>query len=293
MPPENSKDEHPDQKRINSQTWDGVTSARVLSAPRSSDHKYRRGVVECVTGSVQYPGAARLSVMGALRSGVGMVRYLDKELSAGVSAQFPEVVLSDGPVDATLIGSGWSKASGFKLSPTHPTVIDAAGLMLVSKATAEEQNRSWVLTPHEGEFESIEERLKLRGGSRSIRKRVLNLAAATKTTVLLKGATTWIANPDGELLKVNAQSWRLATAGSGDVLAGMLAGLLAQNVAAESAMPLNQLAATAAWLHQRAGWLASNNFAGETQLGTQAPIIASDLGLMIPRAIADSLNANA
>lgn len=293
MQPESSKPEHPAPKSEIAHSWGDAASAQTLIAPRSSDHKYRRGVVECITGSAQYPGAARLSVMGALRSGVGMVRYRNEDLSAYVSAQFPEVVLNDGRTDATLIGSGWPEPAGYKLSTTHPTVIDAAGLELVRKATSETQPRSWILTPHEGEFAAIEERLQLRGGSRSIRKRVLNLAAATQSTVLLKGSTTVIASPNGELVRVNAQSWRLATAGSGDVLAGLLAGLLAQSIAARSTATLFEIAATAAWLHQKAGWLASNNFAPNTQLGTQAPIIAGDLGSMLPRAIAEALKASA
>lgn len=293
MPPESYEHQHPESAQPLVRNWDAAASGAVLIAPRSSDHKYRRGVVECDTGSSEYPGAARLSVLGAIRSGVGMVRYLNQDLAATVLAQFPEVVSQAGKTDAVLIGSGTPQASSSKTDPGAATVIDAGALGMVNRAAGAGSARRWILTPHQGEFAALEERLKLGGGSRSIRKRLRNLAAATQATVLLKGSSTVAASPDGELIVVSAQSWRLATAGSGDVLAGLIAGIWAQDLASGGSTPGYEIAATAAWLHQRAGVLASRSFAPDASMSAQAPIIASDLGAWIPRAIADALSAAA
>ncbi len=113
------------------------TLARWLTQPTAKDHKYSRGVVEFHTGSRAYPGAALLSVLGALHTGVGMVRYLGPpSVSSLVIQAHPEVVLTPGRVDAVVVGSGMATPPGPQaihrvreaLSREVPTVIDAGAL---------------------------------------------------------------------------------------------------------------------------------------------------------------------
>jgi NAD(P)H-hydrate repair Nnr-like enzyme with NAD(P)H-hydrate dehydratase domain len=89
------------------ETWSAAKSSQYLPKPKASDHKYRRGVLGCVTGSKQYPGAALLTTSAALAVGIGMVRYFGPEsVKRAVIQNRPEVVIQTGGVDAYLLGSG-------------------------------------------------------------------------------------------------------------------------------------------------------------------------------------------
>ncbi|ALJ21248.1 ADP-dependent NAD(P)H-hydrate dehydratase [Microbacterium sp. No. 7] len=264
--------------------WSRADAAAFLRVPTSRDDKYSRGVVGLRTGSERYPGAAVLGVEGAWRAGAGMVRYVGPARDL-VLARRPETVAVDGRVQAWVIGSGTdaavrapaeTEALRALLAGEVPVVVDAGALDLASAAAA-----PIVVTPHAGEHRLLRERLGLpvspgvpggaaRGGTDRAEsdgggadrvevaqaeadraEAALGTARALGATVLLKGATTVVASPDGRVRTVTAPTSWLATAGTGDVLAGVLGAL----VAAGGDLP--GAAATAAWIHGRAGAAAS------------------------------------
>ncbi|WP_375387752.1 NAD(P)H-hydrate dehydratase [uncultured Amnibacterium sp.] len=265
--------------------YTGEQAARAIAVPTASDDKYARGVLGVVTGSEQYPGAAVLGVEAASRTGVGMIRYLGPERPAAlVLARRPEVVTSDGRVQAWLIGSGTApdrdpaereRLLGL-LGQALPTVLDAGALDLVPEASG-----PVVLTPHFGELLPV-----LRAAGVTATKDdvaadperwAVRAARETGVTVLLKGATTIVADASGLRFRVRAgQPW-LATAGSGDVLGGVLGALLATHgpAIAESPALLGDLAAAAAWIHGDAGRIASGG----------GPIQALDVAEAVPAVI--------
>lgn len=221
--------------------------AALLPRPRATDHKYTRGVAGIIAGSVHYPGAGLLAVAAASACGPGMVRYLGPEQVAGaVAVRNPEVVCS-GEFPETVRVQAWLAGPGIDgdsqqrrraqaaLASGLSTVVDAAALPLVTAFTGDE-NACLVLTPHAGELAA----LFLRHGLDLDRDMIsaAPLAAARRAAalfgavVLLKGATTVVATPDGCAYTQANGSPALATAGSGDTLAGILVALLA--MAAES-----------------------------------------------------------
>jgi hydroxyethylthiazole kinase-like uncharacterized protein yjeF len=225
--------------------------------PGRSDNKYSRGVVGVATGSATYPGAALLSVAGALAGPAGMVRYAGP-VGRDVVAAHPSVIGSPtvaeaGRVQAWACGSGLGRDDpavttlrGVLAAPV-PAVLDADALnLLVDGAFAHllrTRDAPLVLTPHEGEFRRLAgavphpDRLEA----------VLQLAARTNATVLLKGDRTIIAAPDGRAWVNPTGTPELATGGTGDVLTGLLGALLAAGLAPERA------ALVAAYLHGLAG----------------------------------------
>jgi ADP-dependent NAD(P)H-hydrate dehydratase / NAD(P)H-hydrate epimerase len=212
--------------------------ARAWPYPTERSDKYARGVVGVDTGSEQYPGAAVMSVYGAVYGGAGYVRFLGAEgPAATISAQLPNVVFSDGRVQAHLFGSGWGeRADGAKMlaevaEQGLPAVVDADGLGYLPKPAP----ACWLLTPHAGELARLLERE--RGWVEEDRVRAVNaVAQQTGATVLLKGATQLVAAPNGGpvLVAVAGPAWT-AQAGSGDVLGGVCAALLAAGVDAQRA----------------------------------------------------------
>ena len=242
-----------------------LEAARLLAAPGLDDDKYSRGVLGFVTGSDRYPGAAVLGVEAALRTGVGMVRYLGpKSTRRLVLERRPEVVTVPGRVQAWVLGSGQDaeqRGDGERhlleatLLNRVPTVLDSGALDLHELAAG-----PTVLTPHAGELARL---LRITPGevkaepSRWARE----ASAATGCVVLLKGHTTRVAAPDGRLLAVaEAPTW-LATAGAGDALAGILGALLATRPVDAQSLP--ELTAAAAVIHGRAATRASvQNHAG-------------------------------
>ena len=240
--------------------------------PTDLDHKYSRGVLGVITGSAKYPGAAVLTSWAASATGIGMVRFHSSSgLAHLVLHATPSVVVQPGKVTAWLVGSGidakkysdittWLRHRWFKLTRLQsvPTVLDAGALHLAGSL-----EQPTLITPHSGELAKL---LIARGVSVSAeaiegdpKKWVQQAADTFGVTVLLKGATTYVAN-DSILIQLPVATPWLATAGTGDVLAGIIGALVATN-SVEILNDYNHLAhvaATGAYIHARAADLASN-----------------------------------
>jgi hydroxyethylthiazole kinase-like uncharacterized protein yjeF len=206
--------------------------------PNERSDKYARGAVGVDTGSDQYPGAAVMSTYGAVYGGAGYVRFLGAERPAAtISAQLPNVVFSPGRVQAHLFGSGWGDRSDgatvLAAAAEHglPAVVDADGLGYLPKPAP----ARWLLTPHAGELARLLGRERSWVEEDPVRA-VTDAARQTGATVLLKGATQLVAAPDDRpvLVAVPGPAWT-AQAGSGDVLGGVCAALLAAGVKAQKA----------------------------------------------------------
>lgn len=251
----------------------------LLPHPGRRSHKYSRGVLGVVAGSQRYPGAAVLACRGALASGVGMVRYLGPpDVADLVRRSCPEVVCGTGSaaethVQAWLLGPGLDEEAPEQLDRVREAA--ATGLPVVADAGAlpalpRDLDPRFVLTPHAGELAALLARYGADPGRTGVEDSTLAAArrasGLTGATVLLKGATTLVAAPSGCVFsQAEATPW-LATAGSGDVLAGVLGSLLAQlaedsgafsSVGVSAAERWAGIAAMAASVHGRAGSLAS------------------------------------
>lgn len=214
----------------------------LLPVPGAADQKYTRGVAGIIAGSAQYPGAGLLAAAAASACGPGMVRYLGPEpVAAAMHVRNPEVVCSqDDPSDVRV--QAWLAGPGIDgderqlararetMESGVPTVLDAAALALVCP-DAGVKNAQLVLTPHAGELATLFARWGIELDRAGIE--AAPLAAARQAaqlfgaTVLLKGPTTVVAAPDGTVFTQANGTARLATAGSGDTLAGILVALLA------------------------------------------------------------------
>ncbi|MET7751837.1 NAD(P)H-hydrate dehydratase [Micromonospora sp. NPDC005367] len=222
-----------------------------------ASEKYTRGVVGVATGSSTYPGAAVLSVGGALAGPTGMVRYAGGA-RAEVLHQHPSVIATGrvadaGRVQAWVCGSGLGTGEDAVaelravLAAPVPVVLDADALTLLVDGSLAESLRKReapiVVTPHDREFARL-------CGEAPGADRVgatLRLAAWMNAVVLLKGDRTVIGTPDGRAYVNPTGTPVLSTGGTGDVLAGLLGSLLAGGLPAERA------AAAAAYLHGLAG----------------------------------------
>jgi hydroxyethylthiazole kinase-like uncharacterized protein yjeF len=248
-----------------------------LRQPSPGDDKYSQGVVGVVAGSATYPGAGVLCTGAALRTRPGLVRYAGTA-AEGVRAAWPEAIVTEGrPADAGrvqawVVGPGMGTDDAARsvlaevLATDLPVVVDAGALTLLAAEPALLGRRGapTVLTPHDREFARFgadvgPDRL---GAAR-------RLAADLGCVVLLKGDATVVAGPDGRaFVNATGTSW-LATAGTGDVLAGILGALLATGLDATLA------AAVGAHLHGRTGQLAAE----------AGPFVAGDLIRCLPQAI--------
>ena len=290
-----------------------ATLARYLLKPEADSHKYSRGVVRIIAGSQRFPGAGLLCVAGASHSGVGMIRLNAPERVENlVLAAHPQIV-PDGPAltgtcDALVLGPGldaqkadWEAAA--QLLENTPAVIDASALEPVCALVKEGKLRlraHHILTPHDGELARC---LNLFAGtntgeiagkladkadkplgkfasqtSPALQRRIQGaqqLAALTGACVLAKGNRTVVVDAKAQVHTLPAATPWLATAGSGDVLAGLMGGLLALNVragagsgggvdaqgrgapAASAAALAPEIAQLAARLHALAGQLAA------------------------------------
>lgn len=207
--------------------------ARWWPVPDAGSDKYSRGVVMIDTGSEQYQGAALLSCSGALHAGVGMVRYTGRVPSGLVLSRFPSVVIGEGRAQSIVLGSGWGDIDGAEgrvaIAKMHglPAVADADALYSLPSGRLD----GWLLTPHAGEL------ARMLGCSRlHVETEPLvcarELARHSGATVLLKGATQYVAEPTGRVtIAVPGPGWT-AQAGSGDVLAGVCGALLAAGLPA-------------------------------------------------------------
>ncbi|QSB05561.1 NAD(P)H-hydrate dehydratase [Natronoglycomyces albus] len=213
--------------------------------PDELDDKYTRGVVGIAAGSAEYPGAAILATAGALSGPAGYVRYAGAA-KAQVHNHHPEVVGTDsvataGRTQSWLIGpgSGTGEATAHELKQVLarpvPAVLDADAITLLAQSPHLLANREapLVLTPHDREFE------RLYGTAPGDRRAEAAMALAKRLhcTVLLKGHHTIVADSDGTVYVNPTGHPALATAGTGDVLAGLVASLLAAGIpAARAAM---------------------------------------------------------
>lgn len=274
---------------------DGDAVGRWLPERRRGSHKWQ-AAVRIIAGSPGMTGAAHMAAAAAQRAGAGYVR-----LSTPGSTTDPlaptECVVTPLPLDgwatpeldgdlhrfhALAVGPGLGRnvetgqqVRRFVNGASLPLVIDGDGLVALEDRPAEvlahrPAGAPVVLTPHEGEFAA------LTGGPPGADRlsSVRDLAVVTGATVLLKGSTTLVAGPDGRVLVATSGDPRLATAGTGDVLTGILAALLARGTA-----PL-EAAAAAAHLHGRAGVLACRH-----------GLVASDLIVNLPAALSEALGA--
>lgn len=334
-----------------------ATLARYLLKPEADSHKYSRGVVRIIAGSQRFPGAGLLCVAGASHSGVGMIRLNAPERVENlVLAAHPQIV-PDGPAltgtcDALVLGPGldaqkadWEAAA--QLLENTPAVIDASALEPVCALVKEGKLRlraHHILTPHDGELARC---LNLFAGtntgeiagkladkadkplgkfasqtSPALQRRIQGaqqLAALTGACVLAKGNRTVVVDAKAQVHTLPAATPWLATAGSGDVLAGLMGGLLALNVragaesgggvdaqgqgttVASAAALAPEIAQLAARLHALAGQLAAEaagpkpaevtgpktTYASEpkpTDAVVAHPITAPEIAAAIPKA---------
>lgn len=293
--------------------------AELLLVPDEASHKYARGVLALRTGSSAYPGAAVLSAEAAWRAGVGLVRYvppLEDEPSAlglptpaaAVLAARPETVFTSDVraratrVDAWVVGCGTDPARrGYLerqallalLAGPTPVVVDAGALGLLVERESDRAAAPAIATPHAREFVQLWHAAGLGGvpeldGEVDRSTAAATLAARLGITVLLKGSRTVVASPDGEVFASGPATPWLATAGTGDVLAGALGALVATHAAdrrrgtSDSASGgaldhalLARLGVAAAALHDRAARIAA---------GDGMPITALDVARALPAA---------
>ncbi|WP_263118301.1 bifunctional ADP-dependent NAD(P)H-hydrate dehydratase/NAD(P)H-hydrate epimerase [Cellulomonas sp. RIT-PI-Y] len=269
--------------------------AALWPVPGPGDHKYTRGVLGVVAGTAAYPGAAVLTVSAAARAGVGMIRYQGPErVVDAVLAARPEVVHGAGRVQAWLLGPGVDpgddeqagrvrESLAAALAAGQPAVLDAGALAVLPDRLA-----PWcVLTPHAGELATL---LAARGAHvdrAAVESEPLRWARRahelTGATVLLKGATTVVVGAQGVCFtQADAPGW-LATAGSGDVLAGLLGALLAGRAeeAVDDPSVVAALAAVAALVHGRAARRANPG----------GPVTAMAVAEALPATVAELLAA--
>ena len=254
--------------------------------PSSLDHKYTRGMVLINCGPKSKTGAARLAARSALRVGAGAVKIICSEdvvdiLEPQISVELIEVIdnkqdfqniLKDKKVSSILIGPGngindETKARALMaLAFIDHVVLDADALTVFENNSEElfiDCYPHTILTPHEGEFKKI-----FGKEIDEINDRVLKTKEASiksNTTVVLKGANTIIASPSGDVVINKSSATYLATAGSGDVLAGIITSLVGKNK-----MNAFDAACAGVWLHSEIG----------TILG--AGMIAEDIIDLIP-----------
>lgn len=280
----------------------------LLPRPGRRSHKYSRGVLGIVAGSSRFAGAAVLGVHAAALAGVGMVRYVGPGSAARmVLSRTPEALWEDkdpGRVQAWVVGPGVDgeeqlgragAAVEAALGHDLPVVVDAGALSLLPDRCPPQ----WILTPHAGELASLLDSLPSTGEvavtRADVESRPLHFvrqaAQQTGATVLLKGATTLVASPSGIVFSQSEGIPWMATAGSGDVLAGVLGALLAQaaeeiggddgayaGLGLDPADRWAAVAAVAAGIHGRAGALASADCHG-------GPLTASAIAAAVPRVI--------
>jgi ADP-dependent NAD(P)H-hydrate dehydratase / NAD(P)H-hydrate epimerase len=222
--------------------------------PQVRNDKYARGVVGIDAGSENYPGAGVMATYGAVYGGAGMVRFLGADRPARlIEARLPNVVFAPGRVQSRLIGSGWGeRPDGAKVLAEAkeeglPVVVDADGL----KYLPEHSPANWLLTPHAGELARLLDQDRSWVEENPVRA-VTAAVRQTGATVLLKGAAQVVASPETEIVSVAlpGPAWT-AQAGSGDVLGGLCAALLAAGVETQLAGQLGASVQAAAALEQR------------------------------------------
>lgn len=287
--------------RTITQRW---VAAHLPTRPERA-HKGDFGRLLVVAGSIDYPGAALLAALGAMRAGVGLARVAAAEsVVARVSAAVPEltwmaldeeapgliappgwrrVATEAAEYDALVVGPGLGRQPATQRRTRQlinglemPVVVDADGLNALADGARWWQGTrgSLVLTPHPGEFARLIGTEPPAGDDDDARGRAAaDAALAWNQVVVLKGAHTVITEPGGESLRSSVATPALATAGSGDVLAGVIGAFLAAG-----AVPFDAAACGVA-VHGAAGLLAAE------RIGT-AGVMARDIADLVPEAIA-------
>ena len=249
-----------------------VTS--LLPVPKADDQKYTRGVVGVRAGSDAYPGAAVLCTAGAASGLAGMVRYVGSAADP-VRAAHPDVVVGAGRVQAWVVGSGGSgdaeQALADALQDGVPVVADADAIQHVTASTGS-TNPDVLITPHAGELARLlgVERPEVESDQLA---HALRAARELGVVVMLKGRHTLVAAPDGRVRVTTTGVPWLATAGAGDVLAGLCGALLATGLDAFDA------GSVGSWLHGAAAAVASRG----------GPLSAPAVASAIPTAVRDLL----
>jgi hydroxyethylthiazole kinase-like uncharacterized protein yjeF len=237
---------------------------------RAAGHKYSRGHVVVVSGGLSTTGAARLAARGALRAGAGLATIASprEALSVNAAASLAVMVrpvdgaaelaafLNDKRRNAVVLGPGGGVGPAMReqvvaaLASGAAVVLDADALTsfgddlaVLVAMIAKQVGHATVLTPHEGEFMRLFKVIYEDTNVHAKLEKARLAARSSGATVLFKGADTVVAAPDGRASIADNAPASLATAGSGDVLAGMIAGLLAQG------MPAFEAASSATWLH--------------------------------------------
>ncbi|NWG23044.1 MAG: NAD(P)H-hydrate dehydratase [Pseudorhodoplanes sp.] len=261
--------------------------------PQPAGHKYNRGHVVVVSGGLTSTGAARLSASGALRAGAGLVTIASPRDALAVNAASSLAVmvrpgdarglaalLADKRVNAVVLGPGGGVGAPMRkkvlqlLASAQSAVLDADALTsfvddpkTLFTALRKRAARPAILTPHGGEFDRIFRRIREKSQVKQKLEDALKASHETSACLVFKGADTVVAAPDGRAAIAENLPPTLATAGSGDVLSGIIAGLLAQG------MPAFEAAAAAVWLHGEA----SNLFG--------PGLISEDLPAMLPQVL--------
>jgi hydroxyethylthiazole kinase-like uncharacterized protein yjeF len=269
--------------------WKSKDAARCFIIPSELDHKYSRGALGIITGSAKYPGAAVLTTRAASATGLGVIRFHSNSgLAHLVLHTSPEALVQPGPVTAWLAGSGidskkysdfttWLRHRWFVLlnRQSVPTILDAGALHLAGSL-----EQPTLITPHSGELSRLLSHRGIIASAELIEANPQEWAQkaseALAVTVLLKGSRTYVAQ-DGYIIELPVATPWLATAGSGDVLAGIIGALVATNYIEILNDPkrLADVAATGAFIHNEAAKIASNG----------GPISASSLIDAIPAAV--------
>jgi hydroxyethylthiazole kinase-like uncharacterized protein yjeF len=278
---------------IQPQTFENIPSLwrQSFPVPRIDGHKYDRGHAVIVSGGLAATGAARLSARGSLRAGAGLVTLASPRDALAVNAAALSAVmvravdtvvefaglLSDKRFNSCVIGPGaglGERTRDFVLaamSTKRGLVLDADALTSFAEAPdrlfqaiKDSHDPQVVLTPHEGEFPRLFSDISNKHPLRSKLERVRAAAERSGAVVLLKGPDTVVASPQGRAtIAANAPPW-LATAGAGDVLSGMISGLMAQGV------PAFEAASIGVWMH------------GEAAREAGPGLIAEDLPEVLP-----------
>lgn len=271
---------------MKSQRWTARDAKKCIVIPSEIDHKYSRGTLGMITGSAKYPGAAVLTSKAALATGLGVLRFHSSSgLAHLVLHSSPEALVQPGKVDAWIVGCGidenkfsdfktWLRHRWFKLIKlqTVPTVLDAGALNLAGKLS-----QPTLITPHAGELARLLNKRGITVSSEAIeadpRKWAIKASESLGVVVLLKGSLTVVANGQ-ELIELPKSTPWLATAGSGDVLAGIIGALVATNYIEILNQPsrLAEVAATGAYIHNLAAVTVSKD----------APISATTIINFIP-----------
>lgn len=259
-----------------------------LPAAVTDIHKYKRGHLVVFSGGATATGAARMSAMAGLKAGAGLVTIASPEQALSVNAGMLTAImlravedeaalrawLTDKRLSTFVLGPGFGageKARQFVLAlAERQLVLDADGITSfrdnprrLFDAFADGPTRL-VLTPHEGEFARLFPDIAADSSLSKVEK-ARAAAARAHAAIIYKGADSVIAAPDGRaLINANAPSW-LATAGSGDVLAGIIGGLLAQGT------PAFEAAAAGVWLHGEAGQRAGKGLTAEDLVSQVKP----------------------